>query len=167
VSSIQAVMETSRGEIRLDLYPDQAPVTVANFVNLARRGYYDGLKFHRVITDFMIQGGCPRGSGTGGPGYKFEDEFDPALRHDRPGRLSMANAGPGTNGSQFFITHVATPWLDDAHSIFGQVVGAEDQAVVDSIRQGDTITAIRLSGDVDQVLEASSERVAQWNKVLD
>jgi peptidyl-prolyl cis-trans isomerase B (cyclophilin B) len=167
VSSIQAVMETSQGEIRLELFPDQVPVTVASFVNLARRGFYDGLKFHRVIADFMIQGGCPRGTGAGGPGYKFEDEFDPTLRHDKPGRLSMANAGPGTNGSQFFITHVPTPWLDDAHSIFGQVVGDEDQAVVDSIRQGDTITSVRLSGDVDAVLEAAGERVAQWNKALD
>jgi peptidyl-prolyl cis-trans isomerase B (cyclophilin B) len=167
VSSIQAVMETSRGDIRLELFPDQAPVTVANFVNLARRGFYDGLKFHRVIADFMIQGGCPRGSGTGGPGYKFEDEFVPTLRHDKPGRLSMANAGPGTNGSQFFITHVPTPWLDGAHSIFGQVVGDEDQAVVDSIRQGDTITTIRLSGDVDALLDAQQERIAGWNRVLD
>jgi peptidyl-prolyl cis-trans isomerase B (cyclophilin B) len=167
VSSIQAVMETSRGEIRLELFPDQAPVTVANFVNLARRGFYDGLKFHRVIADFMIQGGCPRGTGTGGPGYKFEDEFDESLRHDRPGRLSMANAGPGTNGSQFFITHVPTPWLDNAHSIFGQVVDADDQKVVDSIRQGDSITTIRLSGDVDELLAAQQDRVNQWNKALD
>lgn len=160
-------METSRGDIRLELFPEQAPVTVANFVNLARRGFYDGLKFHRVIADFMVQGGCPKGSGTGGPGYRFEDEFDKGLRHDRPGRLSMANAGPGTNGSQFFITHVPTPWLDDAHSIFGQVVDAADQAVVDSIRQGDTITTIRLSGDVDALLEANQDRVDAWNKVLD
>jgi peptidyl-prolyl cis-trans isomerase B (cyclophilin B) len=167
VSSIQAVMETSRGEIRLELFPDQAPVTVANFVNLARRGFYDGLKFHRVIADFMIQGGCPRGTGTGGPGYKFEDEFDESLRHDRPGRLSMANAGPGTNGSQFFITHVPTPWLDNAHSIFGQVVDGDDQKVVDSIRQGDSITTIRLSGDVDELLAAQQDRVNQWNKALD
>lgn len=160
-------METSRGDIRLELFPEQAPVTVANFVNLARRGFYDGLKFHRVIADFMVQGGCPKGSGTGGPGYRFEDEFDKGLRHDRPGRLSMANAGPGTNGSQFFITHVPTPWLDDAHSIFGQVVDADDQAVVDAIRQGDTITSIRLSGDVDALLEANQDRIDAWNKVLD
>ena len=125
---MQATITTSKGAIRLNLFPEQAPVTVANFVNLATRGYYDGLKFHRVIASFMVQGGCPRGTGTGGPGYQFEDEFDPSLRHDRPGRLSMANAGAGTNGSQFFITHVPTPWLDNAHSIFGEVVGAEDQA---------------------------------------
>jgi peptidyl-prolyl cis-trans isomerase B (cyclophilin B) len=167
VSNIQAVMETSRGDIRLELFPDKAPVTVANFVNLARRGYYDGLKFHRVISDFMVQGGCPSGTGTGGPGYKFEDEFDRSLRHDKPGRLSMANAGPRTNGSQFFITHVPTPWLDDAHSIFGAVEGEQDQAVVDAIRQGDTIKTVRVSGDVDALLEAQSARVAEWNAALD
>ncbi|MEZ5557910.1 MAG: peptidylprolyl isomerase [Pseudomonadales bacterium] len=167
MSTIQAVMSTNRGDIRLNLFPDQAPVTVANFVNLARRGFYDGLKFHRVIGDFMIQGGCPSGTGTGGPGYRFEDEFTPALRHDRPGRLSMANAGPGTNGSQFFITHVPTPWLDDNHSIFGEVQGEEDQAVVDSIRQGDVIESISVTGDVDALLEAEAERVAAWNEKLD
>lgn len=165
--NVQAVISTTKGDIRLDLYPDQAPVTVANFVNLARRGFYDGLPFHRVISDFMIQGGCPQGRGTGGPGYRFEDEFDASLRHDRPGRLSMANAGPGTNGSQFFITHVPTPWLDDAHSIFGQVKDAEDQAVVDAIAQGDRIESVTVSGDVDAVLDAQSERVAEWNGILD
>jgi|TARA_Y100001933_G_scaffold182115_1_gene180596 peptidyl-prolyl cis-trans isomerase B (cyclophilin B) len=165
--NVQAVITTSKGDIRLDLYPEQAPVTVANFVNLARRGYYDGLPFHRVISDFMIQGGCPQGRGTGGPGYRFEDEFDASLRHDRPGRLSMANAGPGTNGSQFFITHVPTPWLDDAHSIFGQVQGAEDQAVVDAIAQGDRIESVAVSGDVDAVLEAQAGRVTEWNGILD
>ena len=167
MTSIQATMSTSKGDIHLELFPDQAPLTVANFVNLARRGFYDGLKFHRVISDFMIQGGCPVGAGTGGPGYRFKDEFDRSLRHDRPGRLSMANAGPGTNGSQFFITHVPTPWLDDAHTVFGSVVGAADQAVVDAIAQGDTIRSIALSGDVDALLEAQAEQVAQWNAVLD
>ena len=167
MSNIQAVMKTSKGDIRLNLFPDQAPVTVANFVNLARRGFYDGLKFHRVISDFMIQGGCPQGTGTGGPGYRFEDEFDPSLRHDRSGLLSMANAGPGTNGSQFFITHVPTPWLDDNHSIFGAVADASDQAVVDSIEQGDSIETLTVSGDVDALLEANADRVAEWNAVLD
>ncbi|MDZ7671045.1 MAG: peptidylprolyl isomerase [Gammaproteobacteria bacterium] len=167
MSDLSAVMQTSRGDIHLDLFPDQAPVTVANFVNLARRGYYDGLVFHRVIDDFMVQGGCPHGKGSGGPGYKFEDEFDPSLRHDRPGRLSMANAGPGTNGSQFFITHVATPWLDDAHTIFGQVQGDEDQAVVNEIRQSDTIQSVRIEGDADKLLESQSERVKEWNAILD
>lgn len=167
MTSINATIETSRGSIHLELFPDQAPVTVANFVNLARRGYYDGLKFHRVIADFMIQGGCPLGIGSGGPGYTFEDEFASSLRHDRPGRLSMANAGPGTNGSQFFVTHGPTPWLDDAHSIFGQVKGADDQAVVDSIKQGDTITAVQVEGDVDDLLKAQAARVDEWNAALD
>jgi peptidyl-prolyl cis-trans isomerase B (cyclophilin B) len=167
VSDIQATISTSKGDIRIDLHPEAAPVTVANFVNLARRGFYDGLRFHRVIADFMVQGGCPLGTGTGGPGYRFKDEFDRSLRHDRPGRLSMANAGPGTNGSQFFITHVPTPWLDDAHSIFGTVVGADDQAVVDAIRQGDTISAIAFTGAVDALLSAQSDVLDQWNTVLD
>ena len=147
--------------------PEQAPVTVSNFVNLAARGFYDGLKFHRVIANFMIQGGCPRGTGSGGPGYEFEDEFDPALRHDQPGRLSMANAGAGTNGSQFFITHVPTPWLDNAHSIFGEVAGAEDQAVVDAIAQGDVIESITIDGDTATLLAAQADRIAQWNARLD
>ena len=163
---MQATMTTSKGPIRLNLFPGQAPVTVANFVNLASRGYYDGLKFHRVLANFMIQGGCPRGTGTGGPGYQFENEFDPSLRHDRPGRLSMANAGPGTNGSQFFITHVPTPWLDDKHSIFGEVAGAEDQAVVDAIAQGDAIESVTVAGDTEALLAAQGGRVADWNARL-
>jgi len=164
---MHATITTSKGAIRLNLFPEQAPVTVANFVNLAARGYYDGLKFHRVIANFMIQGGCPRGTGTGGPGYQFEDEFDPSLRHDRPGRLSMANAGPGTNGSQFFITHVPTPWLDDKHSVFGAVAGSEDQAVVDAIAQGDSIECISIEGDAGALLTAQRDRVAEWNARLD
>ncbi len=165
--SITATLHTNRGPIRLRLHADKAPLTVANFVNLARRGFYDGLDFHRVINDFMIQGGCPEGSGRGGPGYRFEDEFDAGLRHDKPGILSMANAGPGTNGSQFFITHGATPWLDGKHSVFGEVVDADDQKVVDAIAQGDTIEKVTLEGDVDAVLAARAERIAEWNKVLD
>ena len=164
---MQATITTTKGAVRLNLFPAQAPVTVANFVNLAARGYYDGLKFHRVIANFMVQGGCPRGTGTGGPGYQFEDEFDPSLRHDRPGRLSMANAGPGTNGSQFFITHVPTPWLDDAHSIFGEVTGADDQAVVDAIAQGDSIESVSIEGDTDALLTAQGDRVAEWNARLE
>jgi len=167
MSELKAVMQTSRGDIHLELFPDQAPVTVANFVNLARRGFYDNLVFHRVIDDFMVQGGCPQGRGSGGPGYKFEDEFDPSLRHDRPGRLSMANAGPGTNGSQFFITHVATPWLDDAHTIFGQVQSDDDQAVVNEIRQSDTIQTVRIEGDADELLNSQADRVKEWNAILD
>ena len=139
---------------------------MANFVNLARRGYYDGLSFHRVIADFMIQGGCPNGDGRGGPGYRFEDECRADLRHDRPGVLSMANAGPGTNGSQFFITHVATPWLDGKHTVFGAVLGADDQKVVEAIRQGDKIERVVIEGDADALLASQSARVAEWNRVL-
>ena len=164
--SLVAVMETNKGTIRLDLYPEKTPVTVANFVNLVQRGFYDGLSFHRVINDFMVQGGCPQGTGTGGPGYRFADEFVPSLRHDAPGKFSMANAGPGTNGSQFFITHVPTPWLDDAHSIFGAVQSDDDQAVVNSISQGDNIVRVTIEGEVEPLLD-SVEQVSDWNAVLD
>jgi len=164
--SLVAVMNTNKGTIRLDLFADQAPMTVANFVNLAQRGFYDGLNFHRVIADFMIQGGCPSGTGTGGPGYRFGDEFVPELRHDAPGKLSMANAGPGTNGSQFFITHVPTPWLDDAHTIFGAVQTDADQAVVNAVAQGDQIVSLTIEGDASALL-ASVTEVAQWNAALD
>ena len=126
MSDLIATFETARGPLRVRLFPDKAPLTVANFVNLAKRGFYDGLSFHRVIPDFMVQGGCPRGTGTGGPGYRFEDEFSPQARHSRAGMLSMANAGPGTNGSQFFITLGATPHLDNRHSVFGEVVEGLD-----------------------------------------
>jgi peptidyl-prolyl cis-trans isomerase B (cyclophilin B) len=162
---VSAVLKTSKGDIKLQLFADKAPVTVANFVNLAKRGYYDGLTFHRVIPNFMIQGGCPHGTGTGGPGYRFEDECTPSLRHDAPGRLSMANAGPGTNGSQFFITHLPTPWLDGRHTVFGTVVDDTDQAVVDSIVVGDTIQSTELEGE-QAILDSQSERVNSWNQVL-
>ena len=138
----QATIETNKGTIRLELYDDKTPKTVANFEKLAADGFYDGLKFHRVIQDFMIQGGCPNGTGTGDPGYKFEDEFHPDLKHDSPGILSMANAGPNTNGSQFFITHVPTPHLDNRHSVFGKVVDQDSQDVVNSIEVGDTMTKV-------------------------
>ena len=164
--SLVAVMETNKGTIRLDLYPEKTPVTVANFVNLVQRGFYDGLSFHRVINDFMVQGGCPQGTGTGGPGYRFADEFVPSLRHDAPGKFSMANAGPGTNGSQFFITHVPTPWLDDALSIFGAVQSDDDQAVVNAISQGDNIVRVTIEGEVEPLLD-SVEQVSDWNAVLD
>jgi peptidyl-prolyl cis-trans isomerase B (cyclophilin B) len=164
--NISATIKTSQGDINLSLHPERAPVTVASFVNLARKGFYDGLSFHRVIGQFMIQGGCPHGTGTGGPGYKFEDEFDRSLRHDAPGKLSMANAGPGTNGSQFFITHVPTPHLDDNHSIFGEVKSASDQQVVDSIKQGDKIISIIIEGDAEELLASQQERVGDWNQAL-
>ena len=166
MSDLIATFSTPRGPIHIRLFPDKAPVTVANFVNLAQRGYYDGLNFHRVISDFMVQGGCPKGSGTGGPGYRFEDECRPDARHDKPGVLSMANAGPGTNGSQFFITHVATPWLDGKHTVFGEVVGKDDQAVVNAVRMGDKIDKITITGDTAPLLAAQSGRIAEWNKVL-
>lgn len=165
VPDVSAVLKTSKGDIKLQLFADKAPVTVANFVNLAKRGYYDGLTFHRVIPDFMIQGGCPHGTGTGGPGYRFEDECNAELKHDAPGRLSMANAGPGTNGSQFFITHVATPWLDGRHTVFGAVVDANDQAVIDAIAVGDTIESIELTGE-EAILASQAERIGAWNQVL-
>ena len=161
---ISAAIETSKGTININLFPDEAPVTVANFVNLSNRKYYDGLDFHRVISQFMIQGGCPLGTGTGGPGYQFVDEFNPSLRHDKPGRLSMANAGPNTNGSQFFITHVPTPHLNDAHSIFGEVVSQSDQDVVNSIARGDRIITIDITGDAEELLSAQSARVEAWNR---
>lgn len=165
IPEISAVVRTSKGDIKLRLFADKAPATVANFVNLAKRGYYDGLTFHRVIPDFMIQGGCPLGTGTGGPGYRFEDECTPALRHDAPGKLSMANAGPGTNGSQFFITHIATPWLDGKHTVFGEVLDAEDQRVVDAIVVDDLLESILLDGE-EAILEAQADRIEAWNKIL-
>ncbi|MBX3002146.1 MAG: peptidylprolyl isomerase [Caldilineaceae bacterium] len=138
-----ATIKTNRGEIIIDLFADKTPRTVNNFVFLARDGFYDGIKFHRVIPDFMIQTGDPEGTGRGGPGYKFADEFHPSLRHSGPGILSMANAGPNTNGSQFFITHVKTDWLDDRHSVFGKV--RSGQEVVDSIRQGDVMESVTIT----------------------
>ena len=163
--SLVAVMATNKGTIRLDLYPEETPMTVANFVNLVESGFYNGIGFHRVIPDFMIQGGCPQGTGTGGPGYRFADEFVPSLRHDATGKFSMANAGPGTNGSQFFITHVATPWLDDAHTIFGAVQSDADQDIVNEIAQGDVIESVTIEGDTAALL-ASVEQVADWNEAM-
>jgi len=163
---MEAHIKTNKGTIRLNLFYDQVPLTVSNFVNLANRGYYNNLKFHRVIDDFMIQTGCPLGTGTGGPGYDFEDEFDDSLKHDKPGILSMANAGPGTNGSQFFITHVETPWLDNNHSIFGQVIDDQDQDVVNSIAQNDIIEEISIIGELAQNNEIN-QRISDWNKILD
>ena len=161
--SLTAHFDTSRGLIKVELFADKAPLTVANFVNLAKRGFYDGLNFHRVIADFMIQGGCPEGSGRGGPGYRFEDETTNGVRHER-GVLSMANAGPNTNGSQFFITHVPTPWLDGKHTVFGKVTEGLD--VVDAVKQGDLINKVTIDGDADAVLAAKAERVAEWNRFL-
>lgn len=165
-NGIYAKFNTTKGTILVKLTHDKTPGTVGNFVGLAegnlennvkKQGtpYYDGLKFHRVISDFMIQGGCPKGSGVGGPGYQFDDEFHPELTHDGPGVLSMANAGPGTNGSQFFITHVETPWLDGKHSVFGHVV--EGMAIVNAIEQGDLIESLEII--------RVGEEAEKWNAV--
>ena len=157
-------IKTKRGDIRLELFADKTPKTVANFEKLANDGFYDGLKFHRVIEDFMIQTGCPKGTGTGDAGYKFNDEFHPDLKHTGPGILSMANAGPNTNGSQFFITHVPTPWLDGKHTVFGKVLEGLD--VVDSVAGGDAINSVKIEGDASAVLAANADRVAEWNRHL-
>ena len=161
--ALTATFDTDRGPIKLELFQDKAPLTVANFVNLATKGFYDGLNFHRVINDFMIQGGCPQGTGTGGPGYKFEDETNNGVPHER-GVLSMANAGPNTNGSQFFITHIKTDWLDGKHTVFGKVLEGLD--VVDSVKQGDKIKSVKIEGDIDGALAAKADRVADWNAKL-
>ena len=138
-------MKTSKGDIHLELYGTKTPITVMNFITLAKKGYYDNLFFHRVIPEFMIQGGCPFGTGTGSPGYQFQDEFHPELMHDDMGILSMANSGPASNGSQFFITHVPTPWLDGNHSVFGKVLTEADMDVVNSIEKGDQILSIEIA----------------------
>ena len=164
VVDVRIILHTSEGPIEATLYATKTPVTVANFLNLAQRGYYDGLTFHRVIKDFMIQGGDPYGNGTGGPGYQFEDEIRRTLRHNGPGVFSMANSGPGTNGSQFFITHVATPWLDNRHTVFGEVT--KGQRVVDSIRQGDTIERIEILDPTDALFREQADRIGAWNARL-
>ena len=163
---IQANIETDKGTIKLKLFYNQTPITVANFVNLANRGYYDNLNFHRVIDEFMIQGGCPQGTGVGGPGYQFADEFHPDLKHDKPGILSMANSGPGTNGSQFFITHLATPWLDNNHTVFGEVMDDESQKIVDEITQGDQIAKVSITGNLPDD-ESINKIIQSWNQILD
>ena len=161
--SLIANFDTSRGPIKVELYADKAPLTVANFVNLVKHGFYDGLAFHRVIADFMVQGGCPEGSGRGGPGYRFEDETKNGVRHER-GVLSMANAGPNTNGSQFFITHIKTDWLDGKHTVFGKVI--EGLEVVDSVAGGDAINSVKIEGDASALLAAKADRVTEWNRHL-
>ena len=165
-NDLKAVIETNKGTINLKLFAEQTPVSVGNFVNLARRGYYNNLKFHRVIPNFMIQGGCPAGDGRGGPGYTFQDEFVKELRHSKPGIFSMANSGPQTNGSQFFITHVATPWLDGKHTVFGEVLSDADQKVVNQIAQGDKIISVTIEGDVSELMENVSLMIEKWNAIL-
>ena len=163
---MKATIKTNKGDINLDLYPNEAKLTVANFVNLSKRGFYNKLTFHRVIDDFMIQGGCPIGTGTGDPGYKFKDEFHSDLRHDRPGILSMANSGPNTNGSQFFITHVETAWLDNKHTVFGAVSDSDSQDIVNKIQQNDVIESIEISGEMTDDSEVEKS-VDEWNTSID
>ena len=157
---------TAKGDVNINLLPEKSPVTVANFVNLAKHGYYDGLKFHRVIENFMAQGGDPTGTGMGGPGYQFEDEVNNGLNFSKAGKLAMANAGPGTNGSQFFITTVPTEWLNGNHTIFGEVVSDADLAVVKKLSNGDVMTKVVVEGDVDAFLKTQKNRVDSWNKTL-
>ena len=161
--SLTALIITNRGEIILELNQQAAPTSVANFVNLSHRGFYDGLTFHRVENRFMIQGGDPEGDGTGSPGYRFAGETN--LRHNRPGVISTANAGPGTDGSQFFITHVATPHLDGIHSVFGVVTSG--MQVVNQIRRGDRIQSIVIKGDISDLWTQKAEDLARWNAALD
>jgi len=163
---MKATIKTSRGNINLDLFADKTPLTVANFINLSQKGFYNNLTFHRVISDFMIQGGCPIGTGTGDPGYKFEDEFHAKLKHDKPGILSMANSGPNSNGSQFFITHVETSWLDNKHSVFGVVADSDSQNVVNCIQQNDLIETIEISGDVE-FSQDIQDSIKIWNDSLE
>ena len=157
---------TAKGDVNINLLPEKSPLTVANFVNLAKHGYYDGLKFHRVIENFMAQGGDPTGTGMGGPGYKFEDEVNNGLNFSKAGKLAMANAGPGTNGSQFFITTVPTEWLNGNHTIFGEVVSNADLDVVKKLSNGDIMTKVTVEGDVDSFLKTQKSKVDSWNKVL-
>ena len=157
---------TAKGDVNINLLPDKSPVTVANFVNLAKKGYYDGLKFHRVIDNFMAQGGDPTGTGMGGPGYQFEDEVNNGLNFSEPGKLAMANAGPGTNGSQFFITTVPTEWLNGNHTIFGEVASETDLDIVKKLSNGDVMTKVVVEGDVDAFLKTQKTRVDSWNKTL-
>ncbi|ERK49139.1 putative peptidyl-prolyl cis-trans isomerase B [Leptotrichia sp. oral taxon 879 str. F0557] len=157
---------TAKGDVNINLLPDKSPVTVANFVNLAKKGYYDGLKFHRVIDNFMAQGGDPTGTGMGGPGYQFEDEVNNGLNFSKAGKLAMANAGPGTNGSQFFITTVPTEWLNGNHTIFGEVASEADLDVVKKLSNGDVMTKVVVEGDVDAFLKTQKNRVDSWNKTL-
>jgi len=163
---LTAKIETNKGFINLKLFKEKAPLTVLNFINLSNQGFYNGIIFHRVIKDFMVQTGCPLGTGTGAPGYQFEDEFCDDLRHNKKGILSMANSGPGTNGSQIFITHLETPWLDNKHTVFGEVISEEDMKVVNSIVQNDKIIKITIEGDFSDILEKNKERVEEWNGIL-
>jgi len=164
MQDIRIIIHTDKGSIEGTLFASKVPMTAANFLNLAKRGYYNGIKFHRVIPDFMIQGGDPTGTGMGGPGYKFADEIDKSLKHTKPGMFSMANAGPGTNGSQFFITHVPCPWLDGKHAVYGEVTKGQD--IVNAIKQGDKIKSIDVLDSTDDLFAAQKANLDKWNKIL-
>ena len=157
---------TNKGEININLLPEKSPVTVVSFVNLVKNGYYNGLKFHRVIEDFMAQGGDPTGTGMGGPGYRFEDEVNNGLDFSVPGKLAMANAGPGTNGSQFFITTVPTEWLNGNHTIFGEVVSDSDLEVVKLLSNNDIMERVEIEGNVKEILDTYKDRISEWNLIL-
>lgn len=164
---MNVTIKTLKGDINLVLFPEKSPLTVANFINLIQQKYYDGVIFHRVIEDFIAQGGDPTGTGTGGPGYRFEDETDNGLKFNKAGKLAMANAGPGTNGSQFFITTVPTDWLDGNHTIFGEVVSKDDLDVVKNLYNGDKMIEVTVSGDgIEELLEKYSGRIQEWNAAL-
>jgi cyclophilin family peptidyl-prolyl cis-trans isomerase len=167
INDVRATIVTSQGDINVYLYPEAAPVTVANFINLSKRGFYDGLKFHRVIDNFMAQGGDPLENGTGGPGYSIEDEFVDWLDFYQAGMLAMANAGPNTGGSQFFITMYPADWLNHKHTVFGEVISDSDLNVVKKLEVGDRIIEIKFEGDIDFFLALEKDRVDQWNKILD
>ena len=160
---LNARIITNKGDINIRLMPEIAPITVANFVSLIRKNFYDNIIFHRVIEDFMIQTGDPTGTGMGGPGYQFQDEFVEEVVFDKAGILAMANAGPNTNGSQIFITHVQTPWLNYRHTIFGEVISSKDQEIVNIIKQNDNIITIELSGDVEQYLEENKDLLEKFD----
>lgn len=164
IDPIDVTITTDEGDIEVTLFAARAPRTVANWLNLARQGFYDDLTFHRVVDDFMIQGGDPDGNGRGGPGYQFDDEFHPELEHDSAGTLSMANSGPNTNGSQFFITHKPTPHLDGDHAVFGEVT--EGQEIVDSISEGDRILGVEIHDDPDPLFDLKSDKIEEWNEKL-
>ena len=164
-TDIRIVLKTTKGSIEATLFASEVPLTCANWLNLAARGFYDGILFHRVIPDFMVQTGDPTGTGRGGPGYKFEDEFKPTLRHDKSGVWSMANAGPRSNGSQFFITHVPTPWLDMKHSVFGQTTAGQD--IVNAIEGGDKILGVDILDSTDTLFAEMKIILDGWNKILD
>ncbi|MEO8353470.1 MAG: peptidylprolyl isomerase [Chthoniobacteraceae bacterium] len=164
MTDIHIVLHTTKGDIEGTIFASKVPATAANFLNLAAKEYYNGIAFHRVIPDFMIQGGDPTGTGMGGPGYKFADEIDRSLKHSKPGVFSMANAGPNTNGSQFFITHVATPHLDGKHAVFGEVTKGQD--VVNQIAKGDKIESIEIKDSTDELFQAQASNLEKWNAAL-